>query len=93
MEHCCLRIAPGHTAEGTPGSAFVTFQWTDQGELTFVNPSPDVTQVSGSPCEVAERVPQLGTVVAGHELDGECLRAAGTFAWGGTTRWVYRVTD
>lgn len=74
------------------GGSFIVFVWTDSDTLTFTNPSPDVIEVSGSPCTVARDVPALSTIVSGHQLGASCLSDAGTFQWGGTTRWVYRVS-
>ena len=88
-----LDPAPGDEDVWNRGGAYITFVWTADDALTFANPVPDVIRVSGSPCALADRVARLESVVATHELDGECLRDAGTFMWGGTTRWVYRLTD
>ncbi|WP_149202579.1 DUF7657 domain-containing protein [Actinotalea subterranea] len=74
------------------GGSFITFEWTDAEELVFTNPAPDVIRVSGSPCEVAERLPALTTVVSGRELTDTCLVPDGTITWGGAPRWVYTVT-
>lgn len=74
------------------GGSFITFEWTDADELTFSNPSPDVIYISGSPCVVAERLPELSTIVASHELDLSCAAEAGTFLWGGNPKWLYVVT-
>lgn len=73
------------------GGSFVTFAWTDADTVTLANPSPDVIQVSGSPCAVAERIPQLVRVVSTQELDASCLTPVDTFRWGGSTQRVYAV--
>ena len=73
------------------GAAFIWFQWTDAGDLTWSNPSDDVILISGSPCIVAERVESLTSVVANHELNLPCLEQESSFEWGGAQRWVYDV--
>ena len=73
------------------GGAYIWFSWSGRKELVMDNPSPDVIHVTGSPCEVAERLPRLRTIVARQELDLECLRPDDTFTWGGATRWVYAI--
>jgi hypothetical protein len=73
------------------GGAFVWFEWTDSPTLTLDNPGQDVIHVAGSPCAVAERVPELSRVVASRKLDVACLAEVRTFQWAGAQRWVYRV--
>ena len=74
------------------GGAFIWFQWRDQPGVVITNPSPDVILVSAYPCTVAERLPELATVVATRELDTSCLREVRRFDWGGLPRIVYAVT-
>jgi hypothetical protein len=85
-------LAPG-SDENTwnRGVSFVWFDWTDKPEITVSNPSPDVIAVSGSPCTVAERVPELTEIISGHQLEEPCLTEAGTFTWGGAEHWRYTV--
>ncbi|CAB4960008.1 unannotated protein [freshwater metagenome] len=87
------RLDPGgvHEDVWNRGGAYIWFSWSGRKELVMDNPSPDVIHVTGSPCEVAERLPRLGTIVARQELDLDCLRPDGTFTWGGATRWVYAI--
>jgi hypothetical protein len=73
------------------GGSFVRFDWTDDETLTFANPTADVILVTGSPCALAEREPDLSTVVSSVPLDGGCLAEAPSFEWGGTTRHVYTI--
>ena len=81
----------GDEAVWNRGGSFIWFSWSDDPDLEFSNPSPDVIRVEGSPCTVAERVPELSGVVASHPLHLPCLRADETFTWGGTPRYVYAV--
>lgn len=74
------------------GGAFVWFQWVEEG-LTLENPSPDAIIVRASPCTVAERVPDLDTVVASRALDLPCLEEERRFDWSGEERIVYAVSD
>ena len=74
------------------GGAFIWFQWRDQPGVDITNPSPDVILVSAHPCTVAERMPELTTVVATHDLDMDCLKEVRRFDWGGLPRIVYDVT-
>ncbi len=72
-------------------AAFVWFVWTDSPTLTLDNPSPDAVRVMGSPCTVADRMPELTRVVASHPLADGCLTEVGTFPWAGVPRYVYAV--
>lgn len=73
------------------GGAFLWFQWQDEDGLTIENPTPDSIVIRASPCTVAERLPELGTVVASRELDLPCLTEESRFDWGGESRIVYAV--
>lgn len=88
------RLDPGaaYSDVWNRGGSFVTFSWTDDPGLTFTNPLMDAILVSGSPCAVAERVPELTVVISGAPLVGDCLGEERTFEWGGDTHWQYRVT-
>lgn len=81
----------GDEATWNRGGSFIWFDWTDDEDLDISNPSPDTILVSGSPCTVAERVPELTGVVASHELDAPCLTETDTFTWGGSPRYVYSI--
>ena len=86
------RLAPDVTAEDLWNrSAFVWFTWTDDPTLTVDNPSPDVVHVSGSPCTVAERMPELTTVVSSQPLSVGCLTEGKGFDWGGASHYTYTV--
>ena len=88
------KLDPGgaHEEVWNRGGSYIYFSWTEDEQLTFANPSPDVILISGSPCDVADPVPELTTVPT-RELDDACLRPTGSFAWGGATRWVYAVSS
>ena len=75
------------------GGSFIWFRWTDDPELTFSNPSPDIISIEGSPCTVAERLPELTSVVASRPLDAPCLVRDDSFPWGGGEQIVYDVVD
>lgn len=89
------KLDPGRTHDEVwnRGGSYIWFSWTQEDELTFANPSPDVIAISGSPCVVADRLPELTTVVSVRELDMDCLRPVRSFEWGGLTRWVYAVSS
>lgn len=88
-----IKLDPGggHEEVWNRGGSYIWFTWTADEELSFANPSPDAIHVTGSPCVVAERLQYVRTIVASRELDHDCLRPEGTFAWGGSPRWVYAV--
>lgn len=73
------------------GGSYISFGWTDANDVTMSNPSPDVIQVNGSPCAVAERMPQLRQIVSSHELTLGCLTPVDSFTWAGDPQWVYNV--
>ena len=74
------------------GGSYIWFSWTDEPGFTIENPGPDVILIATSPCTVAERIPELGHVVASRELDDTCLVEESTFTWGGAERWVYSIS-
>jgi hypothetical protein len=86
-------LDPGQAHEDVwnRGASFIWFQWTDDEELSWSNPSDDVILITGSPCTVADRVSALTNVVANHELNAPCLELDSSFQWGGARRWVYDV--
>jgi hypothetical protein len=73
------------------GASFIWFEWTDSRDLTLSNPNADIVKISGSPCEVAERLPRLSTIVATRELDLDCLTPSGDFDWAGSPRFIYDI--
>lgn len=75
------------------GGSFIAFEWTQADTVTISNPTPDAIHISGSPCTIASRLPQLTTIVSSHQLDLTCLTEKRTFGWGGNLRWVYDVTS
>jgi hypothetical protein len=87
------KLDPGRKNEAiwNRGGSYIWFAWTDDKELTFANPSPDVISIAGSPCTVADRVPDLTTVISNQKLAAGCLEVVRTFDWGGTPHWVYSV--
>lgn len=89
-----LMLDPGgdHEDVWNRGGAFIWLGWTEDEELTWSNPSPDVISITGSPCTVAERMPGLARVVSSRELELDCLtEATDTFVWAGEPRWIYDV--
>ena len=73
------------------GGTFVSIAWSTDSELTFSQPSADVVKITGSPCALAERVPELTSVTSLSPLVGECLTPAGEFRWSGETHHIYNV--
>lgn len=88
-----LRLDPGGTHEDVwnRGGSYIWFSWTDEPGLAFSNPTPDVVLLTGSPCTVAERMPELAHISSGQELSAPCLDPAGTFQWSGVTHYIYDV--
>lgn len=74
------------------GASHIEFQWTDAADLTISNPNLDVIRISGSPCIVATRFPELSNVISSHALNSNCLTQVDAFNWGGAKRWVYATT-
>ncbi|OZB89453.1 MAG: hypothetical protein B7X41_02765 [Microbacterium sp. 14-71-5] len=86
------RLAPSaQEAVWNRGGSFIVFRWTDDPDVTATNPAPDHILVTGSPCVVAQRIPDLDVVVASQTLTQPCLRQVRTFSWGGSEHWVYAV--
>lgn len=90
-----LRLDPGgaHEDAWNRGGTFIWFRWTDTPGLEFSNPSPDSVLMTGSPCTVAERMPELAHISSSQELSAECLTPAGSFQWSGTTHYIYDVVS
>lgn len=91
------RLDPGlaHEDYWNRGGTFVSFVWTSDGDdqLAFELPNPDIVQIYGSPCTVAERVPELTSIASSMPLTNDCLTPAGEFQWSGVTHFVYDVTQ
>ena len=89
------KLDPGmaHEAIWNRGGSYIWFHWSETADLTFTNPSPDVIDIDGSPCVVAERFPELTTIVSSRELDQSCLREVRSFTWGEGQKWVYEIVD
>lgn len=89
------RVDPGgaHEEMWNRGGLHITFDWTDSDTLDWSMPSPDIVVISGSPCTVAERMPELGHVVSAEPLDGGCLTLVDEVDWSGATRYVYEVSS
>ncbi|MBG0717960.1 hypothetical protein G3N18_07720 [Microbacterium sp. 2C] len=73
------------------GGLHITFDWTDDDEVTITQPVADVVILHGSPCAVAEAVPELTHIASSHDLSAPCLTGAGTVQWSGETFHVYDV--
>ena len=69
--------------------SYIGFTWTQNQELAVSNPHKDAIQVVGSPCTVAERMPELTLLLIGewHEAesgrdeDFQACRAAPNLIW------------
>lgn len=73
------------------GGSYVEFDWTADDDLSFRNIGEDRIVVSGSPCTLAERVPELDRVISSTRIDEECLTLVDEFGWGAIDRFVYAV--
>lgn len=73
------------------GGSFITFDWTDADALSFTNPTGDAIEVSGSPCALAAREPDLTRIISSSPLEAACLTPDGELTWGGERRLVYAV--
>jgi len=80
------------TATGVPSLSSRQLAGPERDAWAQLDPAPDVIQISGSPCVLADRMPDLTTIVASHELDLECLTEVDTFTWNGEAKRVYEVT-
>lgn len=87
------RLDPGaeHEDMWNRGGLHIQFFWTDDADLTWTQPSPDIVRISGSPCVVAERMPELSHISSTHPLDLECGQLSDTFTWSGIEHFVYEM--
>lgn len=82
-----------HKKYWSRGGGYIFFDWSRYSTPIFSNPNYDVVQVLLSPCELAQRFPNLTTIVSTRNLsDGylgtrgfKCLEPAGTFT---IERWA-----
>ncbi|MEV7972700.1 hypothetical protein [Cellulomonas sp. NPDC089187] len=88
------RLDPNDDAERVwnRGGSYVEFDWTAEDELSFANVGEDRIVISGSPCAVAERMPELDRVVSSSRISAPCLSPVETFRWGALDRYVYQVS-
>jgi hypothetical protein len=85
-------LAPGSDESSwNRGGSFIVFSWNDSTTVTVSTPQPDVIVVSASPCTVADRVPELTSIISSSPLDDSCLAPAGTFIWGGQREYQYDI--
>lgn len=73
------------------GGSYVEFDWTTDQELSFRNLGEDRIVVSGSPCALADRVPELDRVISSTRIQDPCLVEVDEFGWGAIDRFVYEV--
>lgn len=73
------------------GGSYIWFAWDDDPDLKFTNAGPDVISVAGSPCAIAELMPEVSTIIASHPLDQPCLMEVDTFTWATGEHWVYDI--
>lgn len=87
------RLDPTREFEGmwNRGGLHISFQWNDSSGLEFSQPAADVVTITGSPCTVSERFPELTHVVSAVPLTSGCLREAQTIEWSGVTYIVYDI--
>lgn len=87
------RLDPDRDAERVwnRGGSYIEFRWTTDPELSFENAGEDRIVVSGSPCTLAERMPELDRVVSSSRITAPCLTPVEQFRWGALNRYVYQV--
>lgn len=73
------------------GGLHIQFAWNDSEQVTFTQPTPDIVIVSGSPCEISNRVPDFRYAVSASPLDLSCTTPVDSFEWSGIDYTVYRV--
>lgn len=93
-QHAWLALDPGgsHEEMWNRGGLHVRFDWTDDPTLEFSQPYPDTVVMTGSPCTVAERVPNLRHIVSSHPIDVSCVTAVDEFQWSSTDFTVYELS-
>ncbi|WP_457101005.1 DUF7657 domain-containing protein [Microbacterium sp. P5_E9] len=87
------RLDPDADAAGwwNRGGLHITFDWTADDEVTISQPVADVVIIHGSPCAVAELMPELTHVASSHPLDDACLTPSDEFKWSGEDFTVYEI--
>ncbi|NYF15851.1 hypothetical protein HDC37_000663 [Microbacterium sp. AK009] len=73
------------------GGLHIQFDWTDSAALEWSMPSPDMVVISGSPCVVADRIPELKNVVSSQPLTDGCLALIDELPWSGRQHYIYEV--
>lgn len=87
------RLDPGaeHEVMWNRGGTFIQFDWNAETELTWTQPSPDIVRISGSPCTVAERMPELSHISSTQLLQIPCGQLVDEFTWYGIEHFVYEL--
>jgi hypothetical protein len=87
------KLDPGarHKEMWNRGGLHIRFKWTNDDTIEFSQPTADTVVLSGSPCEVAARMPKFRYAVSSEPLDQSCLTASGSFIWNGVAYTVYEV--
>ena len=87
------RLDPGaeHEEMWNRGGLHIQFFWNDDADITWAQPSPDIVTLTGSPCAVAERMPELTHVSSTHPLEISCGELVDMFTWSGIEHWVYEI--
>jgi hypothetical protein len=80
-----------HAEEWNRGGGFIYFEWLPGQPLTFDNNGSDSAIVRTDPCELQQKVPNLGGIVSTHPLNSPCLVPGRTLTWAGKTLFVYKL--
>jgi len=73
------------------GGLHIQFAWSDSEALEWQQPSPDILTIVGSPCAVAERLPELQHISSTRALNVPCATLIDTVSWSGIEHYVYEV--
>ncbi len=92
-EGAWLRLDPGgaHRDMWNRGGLHIQFAWSDSRSLDFAQPAADTVVITGSPCAVAQRLPELGHIISSKSLDDSCLSEVTRVEWAGEWLTVYDV--
>lgn len=73
------------------GQAYINFQLSPGQGFTIWNPSPDVIQIVGDPCDPRFQVLKLEFYVTQDAVKSNCIVNVGTFNWNLIPTYVYQI--
>ena len=75
------------------GQSYVQIVFSPGGAFSIWNPSPDVIQIVGDPCDVRFKKINLGWYISGGVINSECLVLRTSINWMGGNQTLYQLSQ